>query len=1045
MPELDLCEHGILEAHAGTGKTFAITNLVLDLVSVRGLHLREILLVTYTEKAAQELSTRVRKRLAEAAAQAHGAVKAHLETNLRELHEAWIGTIHSACLRILRQFPFESGISFAPELSDDEDGLEQALREALREDAWKGDFANPDLFARAWNCKAPHAQLKGALALAMALLQDAEIHPAALLDPVPDPLTEHDVVLCARFQVAWAVRAVSLHRAGKTDRGRLSYQDMLAYMVRALERDEFRTLLRNTLKVGIVDEFQDTSPLQWKIFRSLFLEKGATSPGNLYLVGDPKQSIYSFQGADVHTYLDACQELSRHGAVSRPLETNWRTAPELIEGINDLVLHPVHEDWFKDRGIRYDHANRASSPVRTPPPHPLPNDLGQAPVRIHPFQGKTGPARAEYAKHCAEWILGLKGRLVSVPEGDRWMDRVLDWGDFAVVVSARSMANPFRRAFDRAGIPWALYKQEGVFRSRAALEVRTVLLALCGPPTDASRRSMALATRLLDGREDLLDEARFLSRNARWARLFRLLSQEGPGSVQILSGTSGDREWMDLRQVCQYALEFLAGGSGGLQELAERLGRIDDGLEDAPDDRNLMARATDRGRVQILTMHVSKGLEFPVVFLGSSRGSSNHPAYTWIDPQTSHRKVMPGCIPKHSAKEKTPLRVAVEEAKGIAKLQKDQETRRLVYVAATRPKLLLVLPCHVNDKEKPLDPLSDLALPCLDASGRINLLGPAAEPLNAQSMSDQTQDASASAHDWQELSDLRLPSRTRSQTSFTQVTADAHAIVAESHGLGERLERSEETPSETPAVPATPPADQWLPRGARTGDCLHEILEGWMSPGADLSWVHDETTFPTREREVSKTLSAHGMDAALAPKIVTLLRSVLAKDLDLPGGATLRLCDLPASDRLPEVEFHWPVGANGGPAKPNEAVRGWMVGYIDLLFRHDSKWYVLDWKTTSLDHWDSAALDGSVRSHGYDLQGKLYGQSVARALKPHESWGGGVVVYLRAFANPGTLSNPGTFADQDIADHGVWTCGADTDSADLDRRVRTWMESRRSP
>ncbi len=1039
MPELDLHKHGILEAHAGTGKTYAITNLVLDLVSVRGLHLREILLVTYTEKAAQELATRVRKRLTEAAAKAQGAVRAHLEANLREMHEAWIGTIHSACLRILRQFPFESGISFSPELSDDEDGLETALREALRDDTWKGDFQDHRLFSRAWNCRSADSQLQGALALALALVQGSEIHPASLLEASPDPSEEHDAVLCARFQVAWARQAAKLHRAQKVSHGKLSYQDMLGRMVDALERDEFRSLLRDLLKVGIVDEFQDTSPLQWTIFRRLFLDQGSVPPGNLYLVGDPKQSIYSFQGADVHTYLDACQELSRHGALKQPLETNWRTTPDLIEGVNDLLLHPDHKDWFQDNGIRYDRANRAVSPARSAPPHRLPGDLGEAPVRVHPFQGKTGPAKTEYAQQCAAWILGLKGRLASIPEGDQWKDRTLDWGDFAVVVSARNASLPFRRAFDRAGIPWALYKQEGVFRSRAALEVRTVLLGLGGSPSDASRRSMALATRLLAGREDLLEEARHLARNARWARLFRLLSQEGPGPERILSGTSGDREWMDLRQVCQYALEFLASGSGGMEELAERLGRIDQGLEDAPDDRNLMARATDRGRVQILTMHVSKGLEFPVAFLSASGPSNKHEAHSWIDPDSSRRLVMPGCIPNATRNpDKTPLRIAVDDAKAVAKAQKEQETRRLVYVAATRPKLLLVLPCHVKEpgkkpgKEKPHDPLSQLTLPCLEATDRIALLGSAPDPIEAPAPPRTAQEAAGHVHGWQDLSALRLPSRARAQTSFTQVTADNHVAVPETHGLGERLERSEETDAAVVPPPATVPADDWLPRGARTGDCLHEILEGWMSPGEDLSWVHEEETIPARVREASETLSAHGMDIALAPKIVHLLKSVLLKPMALPGGSTLRLCDLATCDRLPEVEFHWPVGANGGPARPTESVRGWMVGYIDLLFRHESKWYVLDWKTTSMALWNAAALDESVRSHGYDLQGKLYGQSIARALKPHESWGGGVVVYLRAFADPATT------------DHGIWISGADPDSSDLDRRVRTWMESRRS-
>ncbi|MEK7393824.1 MAG: PD-(D/E)XK nuclease family protein, partial [Fibrobacterota bacterium] len=270
-----------------------------------------------------------------------------------------------------------------------------------------------------------------------------------------------------------------------------------------------------------------------------------------------------------------------------------------------------------------------------------------------------------------------------------------------------------------------------------------------------------------------------------------------------------------------------------------------------------------------------------------------------------------------------------------------------------------------------------------------------------------------------------LPSRSRVQTSYTQVARTAAAL----HGLDGRLRRSEEAdlPDNSPTEIV---ADAWLPRGAKTGDALHEILEEWMDPSHDNSWLQTDPVPEAKIAFVARTLSLHGLDGTLAPRVAQLLVSVLRAPLTLPTGRVVRLCEIESGDRRPETEFHWAFGPDGKPADPQGPVKGWMVGYIDLLFRIDKIWYVLDWKTTSLSGWDAAALTDSVMEHAYDLQAKLYGRTVASALPPGETFGGAIVLYLRAFADAATSGS------------GAWVARPSEDGDEIARRLRAWLHER---
>lgn len=1051
MKTLDLFRHGVIEAHAGTGKTFTIVGLVLRLLRERGLRLSEILLVTYTEKAAGELLERIRTKLSEAVAEETDAmVKAHLEACQKELGECLVGTIHGICLRLLRAYPFESGTPFATELVDDDEGLETTLREVLRQGAWKPAGAPEGLFAEILTQVSIGRHLEKAQALARFLLD-----PSVVLEPagIEEAWAFEDAgAREASFQARWAREAARRWNARKSAEGLLSFQDMLGRMASAVETDSFRQILRAKVRVGIIDEFQDTSRLQWSIFRTWFLtadeltRKRETRPV-LFLVGDPKQSIYSFQGADVSTYLEACDHLEReHGAQNLPLQENWRSLPSLIEGYNQ-VLSPrletrtrgkgkakesfqVPVEWFLDENPRlaYGLEVQARAPKREgEAKHVLPHGLTDVPVRLFHSDLASGTARMEYAQACAGWILALEGKTVDLPEGKDWKSHTLGWGDFAVVAGSRSTVRHFRKAFDRAGIPWALYKQEGVFASRAALELRAVLAALHAGPTESGLWRKALCTRVLDGQDDLLHALYELGLRGRWGQFFRRMTSASGVQGRLLGAASGEREWMDWRQCTAHALDWLVAGKGNLAELVEHLGRLADGEENAQDDRNLHARATDRQRVQILTMHASKGLEFPVVFLAETSGSNQQPVLSWIEGGALH--AMPAI--KDPGKEATTSwHVDLQVLKEAAKTAKEQEKRRLHYVALTRPKLLLVSHCLAKPKKtggwSSKDPLSGALAPLLDSlPSRVGLLESAPQT-QERSASGAERAPRAAVHTLEDVEALELPSRLKVQTSYSQIQRESGGGLA-LDGRTARAEEPHEPIDSLASIVST--ADAWLPRGAHTGDALHELLEAWMDPGQDLSWLAAGEELPGGLEGVGKVLQSHGLSRDLSAPVVSLLRSVLTAEIDLGEDGALRLCDLVPGDRRPETEFHWAFGVDGQNLSKGERPRGWMVGYIDLLFRHAGKWHVLDWKTTSLSEWNSRNLQESMESHGYALQADLYRNVVQKALPAGEEVGLAVYLYLRAFADPATAAS------------GVWT-SPDAVQGLMTPALRGWLETR---
>lgn len=300
--ELNIFQNTFLEASAGTGKTFAIEHLVVRLLmeSEKPIELKEILAVTFTKEAAHEMKSRIRKKLETLLPENNPRVREAL-VNFDEIQ---VFTIHGFCHRMLTEFAFEAGAPVA--LSEPAQEMHQVVADFFRTGSAEYAEAVADVMKK---CRYDVDKAIGKIV-------------AAMEKNDPDPMVQE-------------CRARWLVKAARSDH--FTFDDLLRKMEIALEAEPFLEKVRAKYKAVIVDEFQDTDPVQWRIFDKLFVRSHL-----IYLVGDPKQSIYGFRSADIYTYMRAAECIG--AANKRYLDTNFRSSPPLIEKLNSLFIE--RPDWI---------------------------------------------------------------------------------------------------------------------------------------------------------------------------------------------------------------------------------------------------------------------------------------------------------------------------------------------------------------------------------------------------------------------------------------------------------------------------------------------------------------------------------------------------------------------------------------------------------------------------------------------------------------------------------------------------------------------------
>jgi exodeoxyribonuclease V beta subunit len=757
--------------------------------------------------------------------------------------------------------------------------------------------------------------------------------------------------------------------------------------------------MRERWRYVLIDEFQDTDETQWSIFRHAFLEGAQSSI--LYLVGDPKQSIYRFRGADVDTYLRACQEVIERGGQRVQLDRNYRATAALVQATN-AIFDPSSETPIFTGSISY-------SPVTG----------GRTDRKLVDGDGRVcSPVQVlcVSAAGDAAWLSTLGHRIarevrtVTDPSRPwRFDGRALECGDVFVLTRNAREGRTIGSALRAAGVPHAYFKQDGLFQTAEAKEVRTLLLAI-ERPNDRSCRLAAWLTPFfglpladIDRVRDLsnahpmvahLEQWRTLADERDFERLFEgILRDSGIVRREILFA-EGERELTNYLHVFEQLLEMAHGSPVTLRDLANELSGLIDGSRLPLDIEGNVQRLSDgRSAVQIMTIHKSKGLEAPVVFVaGGFRHGRSDNVRVFHDQGRRLAWVGPLCDPE------------VEER---AKVEEREEEQRLMYVALTRAKARLYLPCVLaSHTDRARGEPKALRGPYDIINRRVWELVRYEEPtfwIEDLSVCDEPDDALAPVED---------PERWRPPAELLRED-DEHATMAglrQSHAgpiVTSYTRMKGDHPAARPflsraAYEALGSVSETELRAARTsGIFLHELLErvplasfasatafdGWrLQP--DVSALFDEA------------VTAHRIDGTQRQHAERLVWGAYTTPLRLPGGK--RLASIGAARRVVrEMGFVFSMKQRSGEGVESR-VPQLVRGSLDLAFDEAGVVYFVDWKSDRLASYAPDSIHQHVSAF-YAAQARLYAVAIAKLLAvrsapEHEArFGGMFYCFLRGF------------------------------------------------
>ncbi len=1180
--------HAVIEASAGTGKTYTLEHLVLDLIINSKAKIEEILVVTFTDAATRELRERVRAMIRKVCDEGFAdkpqegpcweineATRSLLREALFRFDGAAISTIHGFCQRILSEQAFLGGRLFEQEHASGADLFGLAFREevrvALAESGPVGTALRrwleqgsrlKDLEAFLYRChregcpeRCPVTPLwdpQGFLKAAEALPQSEALIEAAeafftdnhtrrgyvnLIQKLNDTLTamesaawpetaalffqwankectinkvklahlEHvnraaaeagapgafkdlaaglrEMVLRAAsegsfFVFALLPRVQARLASRKRSLGLIDYDDMLLGVREALEGPGAGTLLealRRRWKYALVDEFQDTDPVQWEIFRRIFVDGG--SGHRLFVIGDPKQAIYGFRGADVHTYEVAKQYLMhRYGASRLPLKQNFRSTGALIDAVNAILT-------AKDSAGRgfFDGLNRYDDPVSCGDTSRLAVEGGRpaAPVHlVHLYGGErglsAGSIRLGVACFIAEEIRRLTDPQRGLATGKGGEEpQPVKLSDIYILTRTGQEGRQIGEVLRRYGIAHAFYKQEGLFQTDEASDIQRLLEAIAAPADPAARMLAWLTPFFGVPLEDLtawqeageshplvarLLKWKRLADAQQWARLFDDILTSS-GLVRRLIFAEGERALTNYLHLFEVLLAEAHARPVTLRDLARSLKARIDGRK-LPEGRegDLQRLETDKEAVQILTMHKAKGLEAEVVFIGGGFGSLRGSG-----PQMEiYHRGSQRCL--HIGKAAGEIKEAIEQ-------ERRQEDQRLAYVALTRAKSRLYLPyfgpaigeapegrvygysrlgSFYGALQRQLDLLrqqgyfarQDLFVlreaSCLVRPPRWQGGGERLEDWPDGRLLEPTPSRA------EEAAQLKAGHRGVLLTSYTRMKRGQDWQPPAADADGQEALRSEEIEGE--ALTGSPPAPgaevgetapaglPELPGGPAAGTFLHALLED-ADPAEIAGRSFTEwSALPSVQRRAAALARRHGFAAEYLPEALQIVyrayRTPLAA-LSREENATLAMPGGIASEarQRAEMSFVYPIpekshplissGAavprSGNTVWPYRAVRGYLQGMIDLVFEHEGRVYVLDWKSDRLPAYDRESLNAHMEAN-YQLQARIYVLAVLRLLdiRSQEEYasrfGGVLYLFIRGLC-PGKEGG---------ADEGIW-------------------------
>ena len=1116
---LPLSNRGLIEASAGTGKTYTISGLYLRLLLGHGckpLTCEQILVVTFTNAATEELRDRIRNRI-RIAYQAflglecedafvkqliteidqadHMMALRRLDLALKSLDESSIFTIHGFCQRILSDMAFESATLFETEFTlDDREYMHHAVRDFWRQHCYNLDSTLAQVIQQAFSD--PEALLKQIRPLLSA--NDVKVlNQTDTFEHIADKLNQsltqfktrwsgehngaikqlealplngvrfgkkaegfpklHDMFnaigdwvksgrglppkkpmeclaysniklnkggelphpkqakllthierineLMTQLKPAFLQQAVDEIKvrfdAQKTQQNILTPDDLLSKLAAALQANS-ETLPASILKrfpVALIDEFQDTDPLQFEIFSSVYQ---ATDASGLLMIGDPKQAIYAFRGADIHTYIQARNQTSNQYY----LGTNWRSSKLMVEGVNALFANK--DDPFISESIPFEHVDTPESSKQKLIQDSQADDSSLR-LRLLSEMPEKGLNKATARKLLAEDAAAEIVRLLNEGQaGEATISgKPIQAKDIAILVRDRNEAAIVKQSLAIRKIGAVFLSRDSVYQSNEAIELAIILRSLAEPKNERLIRN-ALATKLLgytaeqihqfnndeNQRQIILDI--FFGLSQKWQQrgvMPALLNMAAETQLisRLLNEDDGERRLTDFRHLA----ELLQQKSTELDGISALLSWFEQQLiTSASGEEQQLRLESEQNLVQIVTIHKSKGLEYPICFIpfvSLARDNRRRPS-----PMLYHQD--------------DALIWDVEQTdEGWDKQKKEvlAEDLRLLYVALTRPiyRCYLGVANHSRFTKKSglSSQLHETAIGYLlgiDSKGcdfaRIQAAVAELKESaisNAELLPDaiNTHGLNKTQHEHQEFQAKPLnriittPWRVGSYSGLVKNLAHAH------HHPGADDEGVDVTEAFTDVIhhevmnPYERQTRFHFEKGANAGSFMHLVLEliDFTDPQPDL------------EKHLPEAMAQYGIGEEWYQILLEWYLDALAAPLNKDG---LSLGIITPEKRLVEMEFYLPLAKltaielnqtledfGYGINLDFDDLQGMLKGFIDLTFEHDGKFYIADYKSNHLgddfECYEFKHLIQAMMDHRYDLQYILYSLALHRFLK----------------------------------------------------------------
>lgn len=1128
----------LIEASAGTGKTYNITALFLRALlafreAAEELAIPNVLVVTFTEAATQELRERIRGRLREAihaleqgqcssgdqflqsllddyAPDTYPELSGYLTAQLRRFDEASIFTIHGFCQRVLQENSFETGSLFDLELTQNDSGL---IRDAV-EDVWRRQLHDMDSalasylasknvtpatlakeakmvlgkprsirhpvlltpvesdslaqlkasyasLRRTW--QACHEQVREQLLEAQAAYArnrvlgsrpESLFSPAHLFFSASDfAFTTHDLEVLKYFRITEIAKvkkgevapedehgffqqcedflvaaegcggalAIQLQRfkhaffdktaeclhALKQQRQLRSFDDLLNDVAKALKASpQLGVQLHERYPIALIDEFQDTDPVQYEIFERIYQPKG----GTLFMIGDPKQAIYGFRGGDIYTYIRARKQTNPGRAYT--LGENHRSVSGLVEAVNHLFADRDGLPVFGHAEIPYLPvvAKGASADhLTTLDGQPL------APMQLMAVPGgpmKAGPARRFIAENAAYKIAHLLG----CGQENRLLlhDRPVVPADIAVLVRSHREGRLMREALAACGIRSVEYTQDSLFDSEEARELEAILRAALDPG-DREALPTALATTLMGQTAATVFAVKegealwewwyqqFLSCQELWRQqgvaamlqhlLYEPLSTEGAIAERLLQAEGGERRLTNVLHLVEVLQEAGSQEQFGPAGLLKWLSRQRDEALRVGDARELRLES-DEGLVKIITVHKSKGLQYPIVFcpfLWGTRSSESAPFAFHTEKGEAALELGSRDLPDYAED--------YSRHQKLAKTEAEQEEMRLLYVALTRAQYQCYIAFGaIGGRSKPADSAKSMLARLLRLE--------TADYSDVDSLTAALERFSNAHPGCFGVLSLPLPTA-RFALKSEQIELAARTFTgrinrnwlvtsysALSRGRAERLLRTDD---DRVSASDEVEADDFFgfTRGRHAGSYLHALLES-----TDFSAVDAEKL----QERIKDLAPRYRIDAAKWGEVLMeAIPRIIVTPLRDDG---LSLAAIPPQDRMPELGFHYALGGVRGEVLrflerngvgglddwreslqllDKSSAEGLMTGFIDLTFRYNNRYYLLDYKSNHLGDsyadYEPQRLRSAMAAEAFNLQYLIYTVVLHRFLR----------------------------------------------------------------